>query len=77
LTLSQDATRRAALRPFRLDLSFLEEGHSVFQAEAICRACVFAASEDLRDNYEMRVLRRAADFRPVLRQFHREILEEL
>lgn len=64
-------------RAFPVDLSFLEEGHSVFQAAAIGGACVFAASEQLREDYEMRVLRRAADFRPVLREFHREILEDL
>ena len=39
--------------------------------------CVFSAGEQLREDYEMRVLRRAADFRPVLREFHREILEDL
>lgn len=64
-------------RPFKVDLSFLEEGHSVFQAQALTGTCVYAVTERAREEYEMLVLRRAADFAPVLRQFHREILEEL
>jgi hypothetical protein len=64
-------------RPLRLDLVFLEENHSVFQAEAVGGICVYQISEGFRDRYEMDVLRRAADFRPVLRRFHREILEEV
>jgi hypothetical protein len=49
----------------------------VFQAEAVGGICVYQISEGFRDRYEMDVLRRAADFRPVLRRFHREILEEV
>lgn len=63
--------------PLRVDLVFLEENHSVFQCEAIKGTCVYQVSERFRDDYEMRVLRRAADFRPVLRRFHREVLEEV
>ncbi|HCJ10448.1 MAG TPA: DNA polymerase subunit beta [Clostridiales bacterium] len=63
--------------PLPLDLVLLEENHSVFQAEAVAGICVYEISEKFRDSYEMNVLRRAADFRPVLRRFHREILEEV
>jgi predicted nucleotidyltransferase len=63
--------------PLRLDLSLLEENHSVFQAEAVKGTCVYELGEDFRERYEMRVLRRAADFLPVLRQFHREVIEEV
>jgi len=64
-------------RPLPLDLVLLEENHSVFQAEAVVGICVYQVSDGFRDRYEMHVLRRAADFRPVLRRFHREILEEV
>jgi len=64
-------------RPLPLDLVLLEENHSVFQAEAVAGICIYQVSDRFRDRYEMCVLRRAADFRPVLRRFHREILEEV
>ncbi len=64
-------------RAFRVDLVLLEEGHSVFQCEAVRGFCVYQASEAVRDSYELRVLRRAADFAPVLRAFNREVLEEV
>ncbi len=59
-----------------LDLVFLEEGHAVFQAEALMGRCVYAASERFRESYEHRVLARAADFRPVLERFYKERFEE-
>lgn len=64
-------------KPLRLDLVLLEETHSVFQFEAIKGTCVYQVSDRFREDYEMRVLRRAADFRPVLRRFHREAIEEV
>lgn len=64
-------------KPFRLDLVFLEEHHSVFQFEAIKGICAFCASEEARDGYEMMVLRCAADFRPFLKRFLQEALEEV
>jgi predicted nucleotidyltransferase len=63
-------------RPFPLDLVLLEENHSVFQLEAVKGICVYQASEERREEYEMNILRRAADFAPVLDLFHRECLEE-
>lgn len=64
-------------KPLRLDLVFLEEQHSVFQAEAIKGICVYQSSEQKRDEYEMRVLRRAADFAPFLRRFLQDVLDEV
>lgn len=64
-------------RPLRLDLSLLEENHSVFQVEAVKGTCVYQVSEGFRERYEMIVLRRAADFLPVLRRFHREVIAEV
>lgn len=61
---------------FRLDLVLLEEGHSLFQVEAILGRCVYAASEGVRDQYEQRILARAADFRPFLELFYKERFEE-
>ena len=61
--------------PFPLDLVFLEENHSVFQAEALKGQCIYASSEEEKDNYELNVLRRAADFRPFLEMFLKEALE--
>ncbi|MDK2854961.1 MAG: uncharacterized protein PWQ86_174 [Bacillota bacterium] len=61
--------------PFPVDLTLLEENHAVFQAEAIKGICVFSSSQERRDQYEMNVLRRAADFRPFLEKFFEEALE--
>ncbi|MEW5793300.1 MAG: nucleotidyltransferase domain-containing protein [Bacillota bacterium] len=63
-------------KPLRLDLVLLEENHSVFQLEAVKGICVYAVSEERRDTYEMMILRRAADFRPFLEAYLRDVLEE-
>ena len=48
---------------FRLDLCFLQENHSVFQLEAVARGiCIYAVNEIFQEEYEMSILRRAADF---------------
>jgi hypothetical protein len=60
-----------------LDLVFLQENHAVFQAEAVLGRCAYAVSEARRNDYEHRILARAADFRPVLDLFYRERLEEV
>ncbi len=62
--------------PYPLDLVFLQEGHSVFQLEAIKGICVYANSEAFKDDYEMMILRRAADFKYTLETFAREALEQ-
>jgi predicted nucleotidyltransferase len=61
----------------QVDLSFLQENHSVFQVEAIKGICIYAVSKDLQEDYEEMVLRKAADFRPFLELFLNEILEEV
>lgn len=61
--------------PFPLDLVLLEENHSVFQAETLKGQCIYASSEERKDDYEMSILRRAADFRPFLEKFLEEALE--
>ncbi|MGE5529362.1 MAG: nucleotidyltransferase domain-containing protein [Patescibacteria group bacterium] len=63
--------------PFTLDLCLLEENHSVFQMEAMNGICIYYCDERTREDYEMRILRRAADFRPFLARYLREVLEEV
>jgi predicted nucleotidyltransferase len=63
-------------KPFHLDLVFLQECHSVFQAEAIKGICIYAISEEFKDNYEMMILRRYADFKYELDKFFEEALEK-
>ncbi len=62
-------------RPFPVDLSLLEENHAVFQVEALKGCCVFSADQMFKEIYEEMILRRAADFRPVLDLFLKEALE--
>lgn len=63
-------------KPYPLDLVFLQECHSVFQAEALKGICVYSISEEFREKYEMMVLRRSADFQYVLEKFYEEVLEK-
>jgi predicted nucleotidyltransferase len=63
-------------RPLPLDLVFLEEGHSVFQVEALKGYCVYSMDETFKEDYEEMILRRAADFRPFLELYLKEALEE-
>ncbi|MCL6611014.1 MAG: nucleotidyltransferase domain-containing protein [Peptococcaceae bacterium] len=63
--------------PFPVDLVFLEETHSVFQANAVCGECVYCCSPGFKEIYEENVLRRAADFRPFLTRYLDEVLEEV
>jgi len=67
---------QALFEPFSTDLMLLEETHSVLQAEALSGICIHADSQELREEYEERVLARAADFGPFLSMFYRERLEE-
>lgn len=63
--------------PFHLDLTLLQENHSVFQLEAVARGtCVYSADEDWREHYEMNIMRRAADFQWVLDKFYEEKLAD-
>ena len=52
--------------PFSLDLVFLQEQHSVFQARAITGICIYSEDESFKSNYEENVMRKAADFKPFL-----------
>ncbi len=63
--------------PYPLDLVFLQETHSVFQANAICGQCIYYCSLEFKETYEERVLARAADFRPFLERYLDEVLEEV
>lgn len=63
--------------PFPLDLIFLEENHSVFQLEAIKGRCIYYDDIRYKSDYEEMILRRAADFRPVLELYLKEALEEI
>lgn len=63
--------------PYQLDLVFLEENHSVFQAEALKGYCVYWRDQDTRNRYEEDILRRAADFRPFLERYYEELLAEV
>lgn len=62
-------------KPYPVDLSFLQENHAVFQGEALKGFCVFSISDHFKGSYEEMILRRAADFRPVLDLFLKEALE--
>lgn len=61
--------------PYKLDLVFLQETHSVFQAEAVMGHCLYSAEDAFKNRYEEDILRNACDFRPYLEQYHREVLE--
>lgn len=63
--------------PLRLDLVLLEENHSVFQLEAIKGICIYMINEEKKDDYEIMILRRAADFQPFLEKYFQEVLEEI
>ena len=50
------------MKPYPLDLIFLQESHSVFQVEELKgNICIYSVSEEFKDNYEMMILTRAAE----------------
>ncbi|MGE5484071.1 MAG: nucleotidyltransferase domain-containing protein [Ignavibacteriales bacterium] len=59
---------------YPVDLVFLQETHSVFQANAICGQCIRSVNPEFKAEYEDNTLRRAADFRPFLEMYLDEIL---
>lgn len=67
----------SVFEPLRVDLVLLQEQHSVFQAEAVYGKCIYAKSKELQEEYEESVLRKAADFRPVIEKFYEERLEDI
>jgi len=50
---------------------------SCFQFGAVKGVCVYQEGQEKRDAYEIMILRRAADFRPFLEMYLREVLEEV
>ncbi len=62
---------------FRVEVVLLEEHHSVFQYEALKGFCIYCSSIEVKDQYEISILRRAADFAPFLDRFLTEALEEV
>ena len=63
--------------PLPLDLVFLQEQHSVFQAEAVTGICIYTDDPLYKEYYEEDVMRRAADFKPFLEMFYKERFEEI
>lgn len=63
--------------PLYLDLVFLQEQHSVFQANAVTGICIYVEDETIKSEYEENVMRKAADFRPFLERFLDDHLEEV
>jgi len=63
--------------PYPVDLCFLQENHAVFQLEVIKGYNIYAVSRQYKETFEEMVLRRAADFKPVLDLFFKEALEEV
>jgi hypothetical protein len=61
---------------YHLDLVFLQECHSVFQTKALLGIYIYSISEEFKDEYEMVVLRRSADFKYVLDKYTEEALEK-
>jgi hypothetical protein len=63
--------------PHSLDLCFLQENHSVFQCSIFNGVNIYAIDDQTPLDYEEDIVRRAADFRPVLERYLDEILEEV
>lgn len=63
--------------PLHLDLVFLQEQHSVFRSNAVTGICIYSVAENLKNEYEEDVMRKAADFRPFLDRYLDEHLEEV
>ena len=63
--------------PLRLDITFLQENHSVLQSQALLGNCIYSADNRFKDEYEHNILARAADFKFVLDKYYEEKMEEL
>ena len=63
--------------PLRLDITFLQENHSVLQSQALLGNCIYSADNRFKDEYEHNILARAADFKFVLNKYYEEKMEEL
>ncbi len=59
----------------KLDLVFLQECNAILQFEAIKGSCIYFKSEELREHFEMNVLRRLPDFKYLMSLYEKEFLE--
>jgi len=63
--------------PFTLDLIFLQETGIIIQFEAINGILVYSSNEDLRVDYEERVIKFYQDWKPDYDQYTKEVLETI
>ena len=63
--------------PFTLDLVFLQETGVILQFEAINGTLVYSHDDDLRLDYEERVVKFYQDWKPVYDQYTNEVLEAI
>jgi len=59
----------------KLDLVFLQECNAILQFEAIKGTCIYFKSEELREEFEMNVLRRLPDVKYLISLYQKEFLE--
>ena len=57
-------------------LVFLEENHSVFQAEALKGICAYFKDQAEKERYEEDILRRDCDYAPYIRMYYNQVLED-
>lgn len=63
--------------PFRADLLFLHEVDHLIQLEAIRGINIFSANEDLKEDYELKVMAFAADEIEILKRNEKDFLEAI
>lgn len=63
--------------PFTLDLVFLQETGVILQFEAINGILVYGHDDDLRLDYEERVVKFYQDWKPIYDQYTNEVLEAI
>lgn len=63
--------------PFTLDLVFLQETGVILQFEAINGTLVYSHDDDLRLDYEERVVKFYQDWKPVYDKYTNEVLEAI
>jgi predicted nucleotidyltransferase len=61
--------------PFTLDLVFLQETGVIVQFEAINGILIYSHDEDMRLDYEERVIKFYQDWKPDYEQYTKEVLE--
>lgn len=63
--------------PFSLDLVFLQETNWLLQYEAICGRVAYAISDELRTDYEEKVLKFAEDWKYTYQLYQQEVMEAI